>query len=92
MCEPLPDISFGDAELFASAKVRSSLRAVNDICAWRAGDVPARPADVFAFDDCVALFALSKGQAAIVPSVPLPIIRRFNLSERQLDSWTALIS
>jgi hypothetical protein len=31
MCESLPDISFGDAELFASAKVRSNLRAVNDV-------------------------------------------------------------
>jgi hypothetical protein len=31
MCESLTDISFGDAELFASAEVRSNLRAVNDV-------------------------------------------------------------
>src|SRR5580658_4900267 len=61
MCESLPDISFGDAELFASAKVRSNLRAVNDVFAWQAGDVRARPVDVFAFDDCDALPALTKG-------------------------------
>jgi len=61
MCEPLPDISFGDAELFASAKARSNLRHVNDVFAWRAGDVRARPADVFVFDDCDALPALNKG-------------------------------
>jgi hypothetical protein len=31
MCESLPDISFGDAEIFASEKIRSNLRAVNDV-------------------------------------------------------------
>ena len=61
MCESLPDISFGDAELFVSAKVQSNLRAVNDVFAWQAGDLRARPADVFAFDDYDALPALSKG-------------------------------
>jgi hypothetical protein len=55
MCESLPEISFGDAELFASA---NNLRAVNDVFAWRAGDVRARPADVFALDDCDVLPAL----------------------------------
>jgi hypothetical protein len=34
---------------------------VNDVFAWQAGELPARPADVFAFDDCGALPALSKG-------------------------------
>jgi hypothetical protein len=51
MCESLPDISFDDAELFASA----SNLLVNDVFAWRAGDVRARSADAFAFDHCDAL-------------------------------------
>jgi len=64
MFESLPDISFRDAELFASAKARSNLRAVTDIFAWQAGDVRARSADVFAFNDCDALPALKAGYRA----------------------------
>jgi hypothetical protein len=92
MCESLTDTSFGDAELFVSAKVRSNLRAVNDVFAWQAGDVRARLADVFAFDDYDALPALSKGPGSDCSPVPPPRITRFNVSERQLDSWLALIS
>src|SRR5260370_6593656 len=49
------EVSLGDAELFASAKVRGHLRAVNDILARQTRDVWARTANVSALDHCDAL-------------------------------------
>src|SRR5215510_13318273 len=54
------EISFGDAELFTSAKVRSNLRTVNDVLAGQTGDVRARPADVLALDHRDTLSLLGK--------------------------------
>src|SRR5262245_50761465 len=54
------EVSFDDAELFTSTKVRSNLRTVNDVLAGQTGDVRARPADVFALDHRDTLSLLGK--------------------------------
>ncbi len=48
------------AKLFASANVGRDLRTVDDVFARQAGDVRARPANVFAIDDCDPLSFASK--------------------------------
>src|SRR5215470_18522596 len=53
-------VSFGDTELFTSAKVRSNLRTVQDVLAGQTGDVRARPADVLALDHRDTLPLLGK--------------------------------
>jgi len=45
-------------------RYEANLRAVNDVFACQAGDVRARLADVFAFDDRNALPALSEGSGS----------------------------
>src|SRR5258707_4898708 len=61
-----------DAEFLASAKVRCDFRAVDDVLARQARDVRARPADIFALDDCDSLSLASKsprrdGRACAAP-------------------------
>ena len=53
----------GDAELLASRKVRSDLRALNDVFAWETSDVGTGTSDVFPFNDdgSPALFGQSPG-------------------------------
>ena len=50
-----------DPEFPATAKVRRDLCTVNNVLAWKAGDVRARSADVLAIDDCHPLSFCSKG-------------------------------
>jgi hypothetical protein len=63
-----------DPKFLASVEKRRDLCTVNNVLAWKAGDVRARPADVFPIDDCDALAFASK--CAMVEPVPPPRITR----------------
>src|SRR2546430_180736 len=62
------EVSFGHAELFASAEIRGHLGAVNDILTGQASDVRARATDVFALDHRHTLPLRSKSPRGDRPS------------------------
>ena len=55
------NIFFADPELLAAIKKRCHLGAMDDVFAWQARDVRARPAHIFALDDNHALSLLGRG-------------------------------
>jgi hypothetical protein len=55
-----PETILGNSELFASVEIRSNLSAVNDVLAWKTGNVRTRSADVFSLDTRNAIPLLGK--------------------------------
>src|SRR5260370_2213193 len=44
-------VVLGDSEFLASAEVRGDFGTMDDILAWKTGDVGARTSDIFSLDD-----------------------------------------